>query len=204
MAWLALAIYAVWMAIAFGLRTWLQIQRTGDSGFRGISRRLGSAEWWAGVLFVIALIGGAAAPVLALLGVESLAGLDQTIVAVVGAIVAIVGVILTLVAQLDMGASWRIGVDENESTELVVRRSFQVVRNPIFSAMGLTALGLVLLVPNVVALASFLALVVALELQVRVVEEPYLRMAHGAGYLRYGASVGRFIPGGGQLRVGAR
>jgi hypothetical protein len=42
--------------------------------------------------------------------------------------------------------------------------------NPIVAAMIPTSLGLALLVSNVVALAAFLALVSALELQVRLVE----------------------------------
>jgi protein-S-isoprenylcysteine O-methyltransferase Ste14 len=204
MAWLALAIYGIWMAVAFGFRSWVQVRRTGDSGFRGISGRIGTAEWWAGVLFVVALVGGAVAPVLALLGLDPLSPLDRGWVALLGAGIAATGVVLTLVAQLDMGESWRVGVDENERTELVVQRSFRVVRNPIFSAMAMTASGLALLVPNLVAVVSVGALVAALELQVRVVEEPYLRTAHGSGYLRYGARVGRFVPGLGRLRGATR
>jgi protein-S-isoprenylcysteine O-methyltransferase Ste14 len=51
------------------------------------------------------------------------------------------------------------------------------------------------MVPNVVALVGFVALLVALQLQVRVVEEPYLRRTHGAAYAQYEATVARFVPG---------
>lgn len=44
-------------------------------------------------------------------------------------------------------------------------------------------------------------LVTAIQLQVRVVEEPYLLRTHGKQYRHYGAQVGRFLPGIGQLRV---
>jgi protein-S-isoprenylcysteine O-methyltransferase Ste14 len=37
----------------------------------------------------------------------------------------------SLLAQLAMGDSWRIGVDESEKTELVTAGPFAVVRNPI-------------------------------------------------------------------------
>jgi protein-S-isoprenylcysteine O-methyltransferase Ste14 len=50
------------------------------------------------------------------------------------------------------------------------------------------------MVPNVVAFAGFGALVLALEIQVRLVEEPYLRRTHGAAYERYAARTGRFAP----------
>ena len=42
--------------------------------------------------------------------------------------------------------------------------------------------------------------VVALELQTRLVEEPYLRRVHGAAYEEYARRVGRFVPGVGRLR----
>ncbi len=93
------------------------------------------------------------------------------------------------------------GVDESERTELVTAGPFAIVRNPIFAAMVPTSLGLALLVPNVVALAAFLALVIALELQVRLVEEPYLMRTHGERYLLYASRVGRFVPGVGKLKA---
>ena len=77
---------------------------------------------------------------------------------------------------------------------------FSLARNPIFAAMLPTSLGLALMVPSWVAFAGVLALFVALELQVRIVEEPYLRRTHGRPYLEYAARVGRFVPGVGRLR----
>src|SRR5262249_17477873 len=101
---------------------------------------------------------------------------------------------LTFGAQLAMGSSWRIGVDPEERTELVTDGPFELVRNPIYSAMLPTVFGLVLMVPSVVAISGFLALVVALEMQVRLVEEPYLLGVHGDAYATYAARVGRFVP----------
>lgn len=202
MAALALAIFTLWMITAFGVRTFLQMRRTGDSGWRGFSGRPGSTEWWAGLLFVLALAGGLMAPLLDLFGVKPISRLDRSVVAVVavvGTMLAISGVVFTFLAQLDMGESWRIGVAENEKTDLVAGGAFRLVRNPIFSAMSLTAVGLALMVPNAIALLSLAALFVALELQVRLVEEPYLRQTHGATYDRYASSVGRFVPGVGRI-----
>lgn len=200
MAELALALYALYLMLAFGLRTWLQWRSTGSTGFHGVGGRPGSAEWLAGVGFVVALVLGASAPVLALLDlVEPLDALDRSGLHVAGVLLALVGIALTLYAQIAMGTSWRIGVDEGERTELVTDGPFALVRNPIFSAMIPTALGLTLMVPSVVALIGFAALVVALELQVRVVEEPYLIRAQGASYEHYASRTGRFVPGLGRL-----
>ncbi|WP_107767176.1 methyltransferase family protein [Nocardioides terrigena] len=195
----ALAIYAIYLGVAFGVRTWVQWRRTGDTGFRGLSGRPFSAEWWAGALFAAALAAGLLGPVLALAGLPLVGPLDHQFVAVAGLVVATVGVGATFVTQLDMGTSWRIGVDAEERTELVTGGTFRHVRNPIFTAMAVTGLGLTMMVPNVITLLGAVLLLVALELQVRVVEEPYLRSMHGASYADYAAGVGRFLPGVGRL-----
>jgi protein-S-isoprenylcysteine O-methyltransferase Ste14 len=46
-----------------------------------------------------------------------------------------------------------------------------------------------------VAIVGFALLVLTIELQVRVVEEPYLLTVHGDAYRDYLAGVGRFVPG---------
>jgi protein-S-isoprenylcysteine O-methyltransferase Ste14 len=191
---LALVLYAIWAATAFGLRMLIQLRRTGDSGYRLQTGTFGSAAWWARVLFVAALVVGGAAPISALSGLEPFEALDSSAVAGLGVVLALLGIAGTLWAQLAMGNSWRIGVDETERTDLVTGGIFGVVRNPIFTAMGITSAGLALMVPNVVALAGLVVLVVSLELQVRVVEEPYLRSVHGDAFARYTARVGRFLP----------
>lgn len=197
---LALALYVVYLAVAFVLRTAIQVRRTGDSGMRGLSGRAGGLEWWAGVLFVVAIVLGLLGPVAGLLGLSPIGLLDHGLTRAIGAAVTVTGIGFTFIAQLRMGEQWRIGVDVEERTTLVTGGLFALMRNPIFTAMGLTALGLVLIVPNLVALTGLIALLVALEVQVRLVEEPYLRAVHGRDYLDYAARTGRFLPKLGLLR----
>jgi protein-S-isoprenylcysteine O-methyltransferase Ste14 len=197
---LAIALYAVYFALAFGLRILLQVRRTGSTGVVGLSPRARPIEWLAGALFVSALVAGFAAPLLALLDVaEPIDALDGTAGHVAGTIIAVAGIAATLYAQLAMGASWRIGVDPSERLELVTSGPFALVRNPIYAAMLPTTFGLVLLVPSVVAIAAWVALLIALELQTRVVEEPYLLATHPDEYPAYAARVGRFVPGVGRI-----
>ena len=200
MAAAALVLYAIYLALAFGLRVLIQLRRTGSTGFHGLGGRPGSAEWVAGVGFTVALLVGAAAPVLALLDlVGPFAALDVTALHAVGIALAVAGIAATFYAQVAMGESWRIGVDPGERTQLVTAGPFALVRNPIFAAMLPTALGLTLMVPSWVAIAGLIGLVLALELQVRVVEEPYLLSVHGEEYASYSARVGRFVPGLGRI-----
>jgi protein-S-isoprenylcysteine O-methyltransferase Ste14 len=74
-----------------------------------------------------------------------------------------------------------------------------VVRNPIFSALILAAIGLAMMVPNPISIVGVFVLILAIELQVRFVEEPHLRQLHGDDYAVYASRVGRFVPGIGRL-----
>jgi protein-S-isoprenylcysteine O-methyltransferase Ste14 len=195
----ALVLFGAYLLIAFGLRTWLQVRATADTGFRGISGRPGSPEWWAGILFVVALVAGLTGPVTALIGLRPLEWLTAPVIALIGVVLTVLGIGLTFATQTAMGTSWRVGVAEDDHTALVTTGPFAHVRNPIFTAMALTGLGLVLMVPNLVALVGLVMLALALQLQVRVVEEPYLRREHGRIYEDYASRTGRFLPRLGRL-----
>jgi protein-S-isoprenylcysteine O-methyltransferase Ste14 len=195
----ALFAYALFLALAFGLRSWLQYRRTGRTGFVGIRGSFGSLEWCAGALFAVALIGLGAAPLLQLLGWVDAWQWDLRPLRIAGIAAVCLGLAGTLWSQLAMGDSWRIGVDASERTTLMVAGPFALVRNPIFTAMLVSALGLVLLVPNWLSLSTLAILVLALEVQVRHVEEPYLLRTHGEAYGRYARATGRFLPGIGRL-----
>jgi protein-S-isoprenylcysteine O-methyltransferase Ste14 len=191
----ALVLYGISLTLTFGVRIAVQVVRTGSTGVHGLDRNAGPLERFAGILFVLALVAGGTAPILTLLGVlEPIPALDGAAGNATGAHLAVGGIVLTFGAQLAMGDAWRIGVDTDERTELVTGGPFKLVRNPIYSAMIPTVFGLVLMVPNALAVAAIVALTVALELQVRLVEEPYLLRAHGDAYADYASRVGRFVP----------
>ena len=192
---LALILLAIFYAVAFGLRTWQHLRATGSTGFRGISGRPGSVEWLGGVFFAAGIALSLAAALGEAAGWVPPLWEPGSATTVVGSVVTLTGIAATYVAQVSMGDSWRIGVQEGERTRLVAEGPFAVVRNPIFSCMLLTAAGLVVLMPNSLSVASFLALLIAVELQVRFVEEPYLLRIHGQQYRDYCSRVGRFLPG---------
>ncbi|MFV8164324.1 methyltransferase family protein [Mycobacterium sp. 134] len=199
MAVTALILYLVFAVLGFGWRSWVQYRQTGSTGFRGIHGHPGSLEWLAGAGFIVAIIVGVGAPVAQLLGVLTpISVLQAPWIQALGTVLAVAGIAATVHAQLDMGESWRIGVDPEETTTLVRTGVFGIVRNPIFTAMLVFAAGITLMTPNPVALSAFVVLLATIELQVRVVEEPYLLRAHGQPYRDYCAGVGRFLPGVGR------
>lgn len=98
----------------------------------------------------------------------------------------------TVVAQTQMGKSWRIGIDQKNKTNLVTSGLFSMSRNPIFLGMRLSMLGLVLLRPNAVTVAAALVADVLIQIQVRL-EEDFLRKQHGAKYEEYLGRTRRWI-----------
>jgi protein-S-isoprenylcysteine O-methyltransferase Ste14 len=198
----ALALWIVFGVFALGGRILLQLWRTGSTGLAGVSGALGSVEWLGGVLFISALAAGVLGAWLELAdAVEPVGALDATAFHLAGLLLYAIGLAACVGAQLAMGASWRIGVDEAERTDLVTDGPFAVVRNPIYAGVIPLVAGLALLAPNPVTIAAFAALVAALEIQVRLVEERHLLRAHGQAYRDYASRVGRFVPGVGLIRA---
>src|ERR1700754_3093485 len=141
----ALVLFGVFAALGFGCRSWEQRRLTGSTGFRGVSGRLGSTEWFAGAGFVAAIATAVIAPVLQMAGAVSPVGvLHAPWIQIAGIAIAVVGVAATVYAQLDMGDSWRIGVDPSETTTLVRTGVFGWARNPIFTAMTTFGFGIAL------------------------------------------------------------
>lgn len=195
---LALTFYVVFVLVAFGWSAWRQQRRTGDHGYRGFSGSKSPLERLSGVLMALALIALAVAGVASLRGFPAVVDLSRW-TAVAGLALMIGGTALVLAAQAAMGETWRIGVDPGERTELIREGLFAVVRNPVFSAIGLVMIGFALLVPNVLSVAGLVAGAAGIELQARRIEEPHLLRLHGDAYAEYARRVGRFVPGVGRL-----
>jgi protein-S-isoprenylcysteine O-methyltransferase Ste14 len=191
---LALVFLAVYGLVAFVFRILLQVVRTGSTGVIGVGGSAGPAEVLSGVLLAsgigIAVAGSAFDEEVARVAI-----LDGPLARVAGVVLCVLGIVVTSGAQLAMGNEWRIGVDPGERTGLVTDGPFAIVRNPIYSGMVPFFAGVALLVPNAATIASPLLVLAALELQTRLVEEPYLVRTHGEEYERYAARVGRFFPG---------
>lgn len=109
-----------------------------------------------------------------------------------GVVLLLVSLAWTVVAQAQMGESWRIGIDEEHRTPLVREGVFGVSRNPIFLGMMLTLLGLFLVIPNAVTLLVLVLGVVLIQIQVRL-EEEFLSRAHGEACAEYRRDVRRWL-----------
>ncbi|MFN2513176.1 MAG: isoprenylcysteine carboxylmethyltransferase family protein [Pyrinomonadaceae bacterium] len=118
--------------------------------------------------------------------------LDHTWLKWVGMALLFLSLFWTVLAQTQMGESWRIGIDREHQTPLVQSGIFRFSRNPIFLGMMFTLLGLFLVLPNVFTLLALVVGVVLIHIQVRL-EEEFLSRAHGEDYASYCRRVRRWL-----------
>jgi protein-S-isoprenylcysteine O-methyltransferase Ste14 len=199
-AGLAIGLLIGFGVLAFGVRIGIQLRRTGKTGVIGLREGAGAADWVSGILFVGGMAMGAISPILVLgddLG--TIDTLDVDALNVIGIVLAVAGGLAVFGAQLGMGESWRIGVSDEERTDLVTGGWFSLCRNPIYTSMIVGWLGLALLVPTWLGFTAAAVITAGLELQVRFVEEPHLVRTHGDEYRTYASRVGRFVPRIGRL-----
>jgi protein-S-isoprenylcysteine O-methyltransferase Ste14 len=199
-AGLAVAMLLAFLVLTLIVRVAIQLRDTGSTGLIGLREGAGALERLAGAVFLLGNLAGASSPALALWdAIEPISTLDTTALHVIGTVIAAAGIVGVFAAQMGMGESWRIGVSDEERTDLITGGLFSICRNPIYTAMIAAWVGFALMVPTVVAFVAVALVAIALEMQVRLVEEPYLVRSHGDAYRDYARRVGRFLPGLGRL-----
>ena len=195
MAGWALGLMLAYLALAFGVRVGVALRTTGETGIASIGSAPPIERLGGGLFFTGVLLGGIN-PALALAdAIPVWSELDTTAAHAAGLVLCLVGIAGTFIAQLEMGSSWRIGVDPEERTELVTGGVFGLCRNPIYTFMIIAWVGFALLVPTWIALAAGVLLITGIQVQVRLVEEPHMIRTHGGTYLAWARRVGRFAPG---------
>jgi len=205
LVWRTLPLVGVllFIAIAFGWRPWLQRRRYGTSGlllFRSQERTQLIRDSLA-VVWLALLVGQAAAVALwpEWLPSHTLwAGLTEDLPRTAGAVLLFGGLVLLVTAQLDLGASWRIGIEEGAKPGLVTGGLYRFCRNPIYLAFAVVMLGYAMLLPTLLSLIMLIATYVGFRQQT-LREEEYLIRTYGEAYRDYASRVGRFCPGVGKL-----
>jgi protein-S-isoprenylcysteine O-methyltransferase Ste14 len=197
---LAIAMLVAFLALTFFVRVAIQLRRTGTTGLIGLRRGAGLLDWLSGILFIGGMAMGVESAILVLQdSLEPIDLLDAAEVHAIGIALAAGGGLAVFAAQLGMGASWRIGVSDDQDTQLITGGWFSICRNPIYTAMIVGWTGFALMVPTWLGFAAVVVIALGLEIQVRAVEEPYLIRTHGDAYREYASRVGRFVPGIGRL-----
>jgi protein-S-isoprenylcysteine O-methyltransferase Ste14 len=205
MSWryLPLAGIVLMVVIAACVRPWLQYRRHGTFGihlFRSGKRVQDLRDAGVVVLVVLLTVQGAVVatsrhePSLLIAGQGALRGVLQ----VAGAALLLGGIALLAAAQLNMGASWRIGIKEGEAPGLVTAGLYRFCRHPIYLGLLMALTGYAALLPTPLSLA-LLAVAYAGARAQAAAEEAHLDRTYGERFRAYAHRTGRFLPGVGRL-----
>lgn len=118
--------------------------------------------------------------------------LQHPTILAVGGIMLVAALLWIVVAQAQMGTSWRIGIDTRDQPPLVRHGLFGRSRNPIFLGMRIAMAGLFLVLPSAPTLALLVAAEVLIQIQVRL-EEGHLATRLGDAYQVYCRQVPRWL-----------
>lgn len=193
-------ILPIYLALFFGLamfwRSYLAWKRTGINPYA-----LGNGDTvhdYVGKLFRFTLLATALIVLVFSLS-ESLYNLlmpipwlNSTLLIGIGLALLASALIWVLVAQIQMGESWRIGIDEKTNSPLVQHGLFGVSRNPIFLGMLVMLVGLLFAIPTAATLIVTLFGFALIHIQVRP-EEPFLLDKYGEAYRVYQKRVRRWL-----------
>ncbi|MCL6606203.1 MAG: isoprenylcysteine carboxylmethyltransferase family protein [Paenibacillus sp.] len=185
-------IFLVSIFFAIFLKTWLQYKKTGINPvtFQRNSESVHDyvGNWFKfilGLIFVHVLVKD-------LLIIPKLGFLEQIGFQIFGIFLTISSLVLVIWAQQVMGNAWRIGIDKEHTTSLIITGPFQLSRNPIFVGMLISSFGVAVLIPTYLMWFLFILSWLLINIQVRL-EEKYLLEVHGETYLAYKSTVGRFL-----------
>lgn len=188
--------FIVYLLLAFAWRAIIVYRRSGknpvvlptrDDAYGYVGRAF---KLVIGLVAAVVALNAAAPSWMPLLG--TLHYLQNPLCRQIGWALLVISLFFLLVAQAQMGNSWRIGIDEKHRTELVSTGLFSLSRNPIFLSMRINLLGLFLVLPNAVTLALVAVGEVLMQMQVRL-EEAHLQSIHGAKYMEYSSTVRRWL-----------
>lgn len=167
---------------------------------RGIAvrRKTGDRPWaFASAKGVQRIAGGSfALSVAALIAASALAPASDSARTIPAAILAVIGAALVIVAQVQMGRAWRVGVREGDAPLFISHGLFRFSRNPIFVGMMLVGLSAAMVFGTWWSWTALALFVASCAVQVRI-EEAHLEASFGRPYRKFRSSVPRWLGFGG-------
>jgi protein-S-isoprenylcysteine O-methyltransferase Ste14 len=106
---------------------------------------------------------------------------SSNLLTIIGSILITIGLLTSSIASLTLKKSWRIGVDDNEKTELIAEGIYKISRNPYFLSYDFVLMGMIfcllspfLIIPALITIALFHLMILK--------EEVYLENQHHDNY----------------------
>jgi len=97
--------------------------------------------------------------------------LNRAIVDYIGFSMGVFGLLVCMVAQLQMGNAWRVGIDRKNKAELIRTGLYRLIRNPTYAGLFILSTGVWLIFPTMSFMLWGLTFYISLEFQVRLEEE---------------------------------
>ena len=161
---------------------------TGNSGVYGYVSKLVLLSYVLVIANVVLYTAGYAPIVLfTLMPVVSMPAVQTA-----GLILIIVSLILLSISQMQMGTSWRVGIDTKHEIALVDGGLFRYFRHPIYFFAILIVFGMVCVIPSTASIIIFVFLYIALSIQTRL-EEEFMLEKFGDAYREFMKTHRRFF-----------
>ncbi len=188
--------FVLFFGLAFLWRTWMVWQTTGINPYK-LKDREGPEQIIGAYFRLLPFLSLTAMIVYVLLAdhyrfLSPLIFLENAYSRIAGIVLMSAALVWILLAQSQMGTSWRIGIDHDTATEFIQTGPFKFSRNPIFLGIVISAIGYFLALPNALTLVILVLDIALIQIQVSL-EETYLMSTHGERYQRYCEQVRRWI-----------
>lgn len=111
---------------------------------------------------------------------------------IVGTILMGIGLIFSTIASLNLGCSWRVGVNNSEKTELITNGMYKFSRNPYFLFYDIVLIGLSLSSQSILVIVFSITTIIMFHILI-LKEEKYLENVHNEDYRKYRKQTRRYI-----------
>ena len=118
--------------------------------------------------------------------------LDSSFAIIIGLLLIVLNLIVSSASLVNLRDSWRVGVLENQKTELIISGIYRFTRNPYFVSYILMFAAYTIILQNLILFGlSILGILFVHKMITK--EEEYLYSVHGETYLQYKKKVPRYL-----------
>ena len=192
----ALLYLIIYYGVLILFRSWLLYKNTGINPIKNLEKK--GVEGLVEKIFTACLISMAVI-VLNFVFIEQnyhwlvpIPYLEPIIIGNIGMLISGIGLAIAIIAQWQMGNSWRLGLNKKEKTSLVTTNLFKYSRNPIYLGLLVSYIGFFMMMPNALSFTFLVVSYFALEIKIRL-EEEYLESNHTINFSDYKAKVRRWL-----------
>ena len=110
---------------------------------------------------------------------------------IIGLVILLISNIIFILSIIAMKNNWRVGIPNNDNTNLITSGIYKISRNPAFLAFDLLYIGLSLVYPNPLNIIFTILLIIMFDRQIKY-EEQYLLKTFKEKYHNYCEKVSRY------------